>query len=91
MAQLVKSDGTIIDVEPNNDSDFTLKELQEFVGGLIEIYHLKHTRIIVMNEEGRIHNLPENPKATEIMQKDFEQEILPVLGDVLFCERHQVK
>lgn len=91
MAQLVTAEGTIIDVEPKNGSDFTLKELQEFVGGFIEIYYLKNTYIIVMNEEGRIYNMPENPKATEIMQKDFDQEILPVLGDVLFCESHQVK
>ena len=74
------------DVEPENGTDFTLDELQEFVGGYIEIVHLHDGKIMVVNEEGRLLNLPPNWMATDLHG-------LPelIVGNALVCEDSQVK
>ena len=40
MARVIKADGTIVMVSPENGTDFQLDELQEIVGGYIEIRRL---------------------------------------------------
>ena len=47
------------------DKKPTLKEMQEFVGGLIEVVQAKNGDDIVLNEEGRIFGLPINYEASE--------------------------
>lgn len=52
------------------DEKMTLKQMQEFVGGWIEIVASKIAhRSLVVNEEGTIHGLPPNPAATEIVRE----------------------
>lgn len=54
-------------VAPGNGKKFSLKELQGFVGGNIEIVRAKEEgMILVINEEGKINNLPVNPSATKL-------------------------
>lgn len=50
----------------SDDRKPTLKEMQEFVGGYIELVHLRDGRQMIVNEEGRIHNLPLNPEASAL-------------------------
>ena len=50
----------IDDVEP------TLKEMQEFVGGYIEVIYLNKKSMMVIDEEGKIKDKPINYEATEI-------------------------
>ena len=64
-AILIKSDATTAGVFPANGADFKLKELQGFVGGLIEIVYLTDDVIMVINEEGK-DALPLNMMATVI-------------------------
>jgi hypothetical protein len=54
VALLYRSDGTVTYVIPQNRRKFTLKELQEFVGGYIEYVHAKDARqlMIVCIERG---------------------------------------
>ena len=92
MAKIIKTNGDIVEVSPKNGSDFSLSELSEIVGGYIEIIHtLDRKNIIVLNEEGKILQLPINKKATEIaygnnnMINDF------IVGDVLLADLEQVK
>ena len=42
MAKIIKTDGTIVEVTPQNGTDFQLEELQKIVGGYIEV--LRRTR-----------------------------------------------
>jgi len=84
MAKIIKTDGTKIEVAPANGSDFSLEELQKVVGGYIEIVYLSEGRLMVVNEEGWLNNLPYNPSASEIYGH-------PIVGDVLICERKQIK
>jgi hypothetical protein len=70
MALHVKSDGTDAEVRPKNGKAFTLEELQSLVGGYIEPLHTGPplNMALVVNEEGKIRNLPLNANATAVFQ-----------------------
>lgn len=85
MAKYIKTDGSIINVEPKNGKDFSLKELQGFVGGCIEIVYLPNGDLMVVNEEGKMNDLPINMKATMAYGLDV------IVGNVLWCNKSQVK
>jgi len=87
MATLLKANGEETNVLPKNKTDFKLDELQNFVGGLIETVRTKDNKIMVINEEGKINDLPLNEKATELYiysESDF------ILGDVLICNENEI-
>lgn len=84
----MKADGTTTQVNPENGSTFTLKELQAIVGGYIEFIYFEHT-IMVVNEEGRLNNLPINDKATDIYFKRFGDRSA-IVGDVFMCPSEMI-
>ena len=43
------------------NKDDLLSQLQSLVGGYIEIVRLSHGKVLVVNEEGLLENLPTNP------------------------------
>ncbi len=65
-ATIIHSDGTEEKVSPVNGNDFSLEEVQKIVGGYIEVVGLSDGNILVLNEEGKLYGLAENPKATAI-------------------------
>ena len=87
MATLIKSNGEEINVLPKNKTDFQLTELQTFVGGLIEIVKTNDGRTMVINEEGKINDLPINQKASELYQYN---EFDFIAGDVLICNSNEI-
>lgn len=89
MAKLYKTDGTIYTVNPSNGSDFTLEELQEMVGGYIEILNLHNDNIIVVNEEGKLERLPLNEAATKIIRLSGYADY--IVGNALICTSEEVK
>ena len=76
-------------IEPKNDTDFSLEELQTIVGGHIEIVPLGDERIMVANEEGKIHHLPLNVRATCIVNGAGIADT--IVGNVLICRSEMVK
>ena len=50
MSKLIKVDGTVQDVLPQNGTDYKLDELKKFVDGYIEIVNLSDGYIMVVNE-----------------------------------------
>lgn len=60
---LIKPDGGIVEVCPNNGTDYSLEELQNFVGGYVQICRGADC-IFVCNEEGKLKGLPVNYAAT---------------------------
>ena len=92
MANLIKTDITYTDVQPKNGKKFTLKELQEYVGGYIELITLPKTKeYMVINEEGKIHELPENGFATAIAQD--QNAIMPtdyIAGNALIIKQNEI-
>ena len=52
------SEFKIIDDEKNTP---TLKEAQDFVGGMVECITFPNGDLLIVNEEGKLMNLPLNP------------------------------
>ena len=92
MAKIIKANGFVVNIEPENGTDFQYNELNKIVGGYIEIIYLNDGNIMVINEEGKLNSLPLNSQATikarlcgGISFWDF------IVGDVLYCDKKQVK
>ena len=78
--------------EPWNPSsrrtaDFTLEELREFVGGYVELLCPPSNAgaVLMVNEEGRLRDLPFNEIASAVFGQDF------IVGDVLLCHKSQIR
>ena len=87
MAQLIKVNGETIDITPENDTNFTLEELQKYVGGVIQIVGTKSQKLMIINEEGKLFNLKKNTKATKLYEYGSEDM---VVGDVLIIDKDQI-
>ncbi len=85
--------GEILPFVPADGRRFNLQQLQRSVGGLIEVLHLyrtddekeprSQTRIMVVNEEGLIKDLPLNLLASCIARQ-------PIVGDVALIFGNQI-
>lgn len=88
MAKWIKTNGETIEVNPKNGTDYSLEELQGFVGGYIEIIEINigfaKGKLMVVNEEGKIDGLPLNTMATLIAGQ-------AIVGNVLVCKPGEVK
>lgn len=95
MAKLIKVKGKDIEVSPANGTDFTLDELQMYVGGYIELVNLPENRYMVVNEDGLGLKLEENTKATRFLYTcGIAPTMFPngfVRGDVLVCDTNQIQ
>jgi Domain of unknown function (DUF3846) len=89
MNKLLLPDGTFENITPANNKNFTLEELQEYVGGYIQLIHLQDNVVMVINEEGKLLDLPRNDKATVLanFHPDFDDYIM---GNVVICKSEQV-
>lgn len=87
MAKWMKTNGEVIDVTPKNEGQvFALEELKEYVGGWIECIFLNDHQVLVVNEEGKLLNLPYNTLATEVYNMAFQPNRDCIVGDALLCE-----
>lgn len=84
MATLIKPDGATSQVLPASGESFTLEELQAFVGGYIEVIRVG-SALYVLNEEGKLLDLPANLPATH-RAHDFLFQGDYLCGAVLICE-----
>lgn len=84
MAILITTDGMVTHIQPNNDTDFTLEELQTYVGGFIEIIRLPKDNILVVNEEGLLQDMQINTYASLLAQQT-------IVGNVVYCKDYQIK
>lgn len=66
MARLIRANGTEEYIVPTG-RQWSLKELQDAVGGYIEMMPGIDPVRIVLNEEGRLRDLPANAVATRIV------------------------
>jgi hypothetical protein len=79
---ILKADGT---TEEFNDN--SLDGLQKAVGGYIQIIPTLDGKIMVLNEEGKMNDLPYNKKATE-MANIFPNDY--IVGDVVIAEENEI-
>lgn len=101
-AYWIKADNHVFEVEPDNGKTFSLEELQTAVGGYIEILRpmgyarLKQklndykTRIMVLNEEGKIYAKDLNQIASDLA---FDQMVHwdYIAGDVLYIPDDKIE
>ncbi len=92
MAKIYRASGDVENVEPKNGTDFQLEELQAIVGGWIEIIFLSDDEggVMILNEEGKLRNLPYNKRAT-MLHRRFVYEPDIIVGDVLICNESEIK
>jgi hypothetical protein len=88
LALLYKTDLSVEGIKPANGRYFKLEEMQAYVGGLIEIIPLDgdvlEDKLLVVNEEGKLENLPLNILATIEWVKYYGQTDY-VSGDCIIC------
>jgi hypothetical protein len=90
-AILIRATGKMQGVFPANGSDFTLEELQGFVGGYIQVVSYTENTIMVVNEEGK-GQLPMNIRATIIAKANGALHFNDyIAGDALLCPSEMVK
>lgn len=91
MAKLIKTNGEEIEISPENGTDFSLKELYNYVDGYIEVVNLRsENNIMIVNEEGAINGMPVNHKASMIYSNEFNVN-QRIYGDVVICKYDMVK
>lgn len=86
---IIRTDGTQSPVAPGFGDKFTLKELQYYVGGYIELVRLNDNQFLIINEEGKLHNLPINKKATDLARAAhciFASDY--IVGDAIIIEQN---
>jgi hypothetical protein len=88
-ARYLKTDGTEVEISPANGKKFTLKELQDLVGGYIEMVSIKDRFTMVINEEGAVNGMPKNEAASKLWLEKWPVETYPlnntgaIFGDVV--------
>lgn len=86
MATLYKTNGAKIYVAPKNKKKFTLRELQDLVGGFVSQFKAGSGHVLVVNEDGRLLDLQHNRKASELV-KQFGY--VPIVGDAVYCTEEE--
>jgi len=79
---LIKIDGSTEEITPENGDKFSLKEMQKYVGGLIETVPLfqENGSHMFVNEEGLLQNLTYNATASMMAGQ-------PLVGPAIVVDR----
>lgn len=92
-ARLYKQNGEEIAIRPENGENFSLTELQGYVGGLIEIINLSSDQIMVVNEEGKFDKTL-RPNTTVTIIARINRAIVGgdyIAGNAIICNDDMVK
>jgi hypothetical protein len=58
----------------NNKDEPDLKSAQDFVGGYVECITFPNGDVLIVNEEGKLKNLPLNPEGTALWRMTFTKD-----------------
>lgn len=89
---IIKTDGSKHVIAPKNGKKFELEELQELVGGYIQVIRLnnKDNQCMIVNENGKLYNLEHNAEASVIAHSYraiFDNDF--IVGDVAIINNNQ--
>ncbi len=87
MARLIRADGMEAVIHPGNGKKFSLQELQQLVGGLVEAVPTTTRLRMYVNEEGRLKGLPLNVKATALLPPHYLQAGNFIVGDAVVVDK----
>lgn len=92
MATLYKPDGITTQITPGNGKTFTLEELQEIVRGYIQLIAMFNRRCAIVDEDGRMKQLPVNLSGTRaVAGRTLHNVSCSLVGNVLVCEEGEVE
>lgn len=91
MATLIKTNGEISQLLPQNEKVFTLKELQAVVGGYIQMLRLPNGTTLVCNEDGIDLELPVNKDASRLVAGMYGRKTQMFVGDILLVSESETK
>ena len=86
---IYKTNGEVIETSPKNGKNYTYEELREIVGGFIQIIFLKD-KFMIINEEGKLNNLPYNDNATVLYRANFRNTTDFIVGDALLSGKDKI-
>ena len=75
----------------------TLKEAQDFVGGMVECITFPNGDLLIINEEGKLMQLPLNPEGTLLWRLTFTKDKYVtgyddfVVGPAIYIKKHALK
>ena len=58
----------------DNKDEPDLKSAQDFVGGYVECITFPNGDVLIINEEGKLRNLPLNPEGTALWRMTFTKD-----------------
>ncbi len=58
----------------DNKDEPNLKSAQDFVGGMVECITFPNGDVLIVNEEGKLMNLPLNPEGTALWRMTFTKD-----------------
>jgi hypothetical protein len=70
----VNTDASEFKIIKDSKDEPSLKEAQEFVGGYVEGITFPNGDYLIINEEGKLKNLPLNPEATALWRATFDND-----------------
>ena len=88
---IVYPSGYTEDLADPGEDGYSLGELQEIVGGYIEIVQATNGRIAVLDEEGKLKDKELNALATQMAGENNLRPGDYLVGTVLFCQPEHVK
>ena len=87
---IYRANGEVERIAPKNDKDYKLEELQEIVGGNIEIIGGRDGKMLVVDEEGKLKGKELNERATEWYIAHYRRNDY-IVGDALLCKEDRIK
>ena len=70
----VNTDANEFKIVSDSKDEPTLESAQEFVGGYVEGITFPNGDYLIINEEGKLKNLPLNPEATALWRATFDND-----------------
>ena len=74
METKINTDAAEFKIIEDSKDEPTLKAAQEFVGGYVEGITFPNGDYLIINEEGKLRNLPLNPEATALWKATFDND-----------------
>ena len=70
----INTDANEFKIITNSKDEPNYKKVSEFVGGMVECITFPNGDLLLINEEGKLINLPLNPEATALWRATFDND-----------------
>ena len=74
MTDKINTDASEFKIIENKKDEPQYKEVSKFVGGMVECVQFPNGDLLLLNEEGKLMQLPLNPEATALWRATFTKD-----------------